>query len=84
MFRKRKSLRNVNRRPVLAWERLESRLALTAGFDNDLLNLPEGESPAMPDFHAVDLNPVSPRFNQSISPRDYLNQVSAWYFTHST
>jgi hypothetical protein len=38
----------------------------------------------MPDFHLNDLNPASPRIGQSVSPRDYLQQVSGWYFTHST
>ena len=39
---------------------------------------------AMPDFALVDVNPTSARSGQTISPRDYLDQVSAWYFGHST
>lgn len=39
---------------------------------------------AMPDFHLADLNPTSSRFGEVVSPRDYLQQVSGWYFTHST
>ena len=39
---------------------------------------------ALPDFALTDINPASPRFNESISPRDYLGEVSAWYFGHST
>lgn len=41
------------------------------------------ESPPMPDFSASDVNPGSDRrkaTNVNVSPRDYLNQASAWYF----
>lgn len=38
----------------------------------------------MPDFALPDINPASARFNQAISPRDYLGEVSAWYFGHAT
>ena len=37
-----------------------------------------------PDFCLVDINPRSPRSGDSISPRDYLGEVSGWYFIHST
>jgi hypothetical protein len=39
---------------------------------------------AMPDFHLVDDNPASPSAGATISPRDFLGGVSAWYFGHST
>lgn len=39
---------------------------------------------ALPDFSAPDVNPNSAHFGEVISPRDYLEQVSAWYFGHST
>lgn len=39
---------------------------------------------AVPDFTLADLNPSSPRFSQAVSPRDYLEQVSGWYFVHSS
>jgi hypothetical protein len=45
------------------------------------------ESPAaspMPDFAALDVNPNSLRHNEPVSPRDYLETVSAWYFGHAT
>ncbi|MBI5866309.1 MAG: hypothetical protein HZB38_17700 [Planctomycetes bacterium] len=45
---------------------------------------PNGDSDAMPDFTLTDANPNSARFNESVSPRDYLGDVSAWYFGHST
>lgn len=41
------------------------------------------EGPA-PDFTLPDVNPNSPRFGQEVSPRDYLEQVSGWYFGHAT
>ena len=39
---------------------------------------------AMPDFLLEDLNPGSVRFGRMVSPRDYLEQVSGWYFIHAT
>jgi len=36
------------------------------------------------DFSLMDVNPSSPRFNQAVSPKDYLKQVSGWYFGHAT
>lgn len=38
----------------------------------------------MPDFQLVDDNANSPRFGDTISPREYLEQVSGWYFIHTT
>jgi hypothetical protein len=37
-----------------------------------------------PDFCLVDLNTHSARTGEPITPRDYLEQVSGWYFIHST
>lgn len=37
-----------------------------------------------PDFSLLDVNPASPTANQPVSPRDYLQRVSGWYFGHST
>ncbi len=39
---------------------------------------------ALPDFLAVDANVDSARYQEAVSPRDYLGRVSAWYFGHST
>lgn len=38
----------------------------------------------VPDFSLLDDNANSATYGQAISPRDYLGQVSAWYFGHST
>jgi len=38
----------------------------------------------VPDFKLVDENPASSSYQKLVSPRDYLGQVSAWYFGHST
>jgi hypothetical protein len=37
-----------------------------------------------PDFALKDLNPNSATHDSTISPRDYLGNVSAWYFGHAT
>lgn len=38
----------------------------------------------VPDFSLIDVNPASPTSNQPVSPRDYLQRVSGWYFGHAT
>ncbi|HMR79779.1 MAG TPA: hypothetical protein PKD61_31945 [Polyangiaceae bacterium] len=38
----------------------------------------------VPDFALVDENAASTTYQTSVSPRDYLGQVSAWYFGHAT
>lgn len=73
-----------SRRLRFGIEKLESRWVMTAELDAASDLMAEGEGSAVPDFHIVDINPASARFNQTVSPRDYLQQVSAWYFTHST
>ncbi len=45
---------------------------------------PEPSDEASPDFSLTDVNADSPRYQEAVSPRDYLGQVSAWYFGHST
>jgi hypothetical protein len=37
-----------------------------------------------PDFSLKDVNPNSATHDSTISPRDYLGKVSAWYFGHAT
>ena len=39
---------------------------------------------AVPDFLLADINPNSSTMGQNISPRDYLQQISGWYFIKST
>ena len=39
---------------------------------------------AVADFSLPDINPASPSVGQNISPRDYLQQISGWYFIKST
>lgn len=41
-------------------------------------------SQAMPDFLRVDVNAFSATYGDPVSPRDYLQVVSAWYFGHAT
>jgi len=37
-----------------------------------------------PDFQILDVNTSSPTYDQIVSPRDHLGEVSAWYFGHAT
>lgn len=38
----------------------------------------------VPDFSLLDVNETSPTHDTRVSPRDYLDQVSAWYFAEAT
>ena len=38
----------------------------------------------VPDFHLLDVNPNSTTYDSTVSPRDHLGQISAWYFGHAT
>lgn len=38
----------------------------------------------VPDFGLLDVNTASPTSGTVVSPRDYLEQVSGWYFGHAT
>ena len=38
----------------------------------------------LPTFSLNDVNATSATFNSAVSPRDYLEKVSGWYFGHST
>ncbi|MBI4566194.1 MAG: hypothetical protein HY716_16030 [Planctomycetes bacterium] len=40
--------------------------------------------PPVPDFALLDVNPNSARFDEAVSPRDYMGLVPAWYFGHAT
>jgi hypothetical protein len=37
-----------------------------------------------PDFHLLDVSSESPRRQTVVSPRDYIMQVSGYYFTQAT
>ena len=47
-------------------------------------DIAEGEVTPIADFAIEDVNESSATFGTQVSPRDYLNSVSAWYFGHST
>lgn len=67
---------------ALRIEKLEIRRVL---YGDEVLSSPaEGEGVIQPDFSLVDVNATSGSFEQSVSPRDYLEQVSAWYFGHAS
>ena len=51
--------------------------------DDDTVNPGPGAG-QVPDFSLADVNPTSATADQSVSPRDYLTKVSAWYLGHST
>ena len=69
--------RSTRRRPLV--ESLEFRHMLAA----TNASMTDGVD-QVADFALLDVNPTSATYNQTVSPRDYLGQVSAWYFGHST
>ena len=78
-------MRRSSRRVFL--EQLELRQLLHGGelvSAMDAADVAEAEGSQVPDFQLVDVNPNSSTYNQAVSPRDYLGQVSAWYFGHAT
>ncbi len=68
-----------SRRLGEGYETLEPRRLLYAAVAEG-----EGVGEIAADFSLVDLNPTSHTYNQPISPRDYLNGASLWYFAHAT
>jgi len=78
MFRNRNERRGGQRCvSALVVESLESRTLLHGGTIDGVFA--EGEGDMVPDFALVDVNETSDRFDEMVSPRDYLGQVSGWY-----
>lgn len=78
-FGQRRLGHRPDRRALRTFETLEPRWVCYAAVGEG-----EASPAAMPDFALVDVNPISTRYQQSVSPRDYLEQVSGWYFGHAT
>jgi hypothetical protein len=77
----RPSAQRPRGRRLTGCETLETRRLLTAESAFVWTPTAEGEAPgAMPDFSLVDVNPNSARSGDHVSPRDYQQQVSAYYF----
>ncbi len=71
-----------SRRVNMRFELLEARRVM---YGADFLEMAEGEAGSqVEEFSLTDVNPESAKFNQSVSPSDYLQKASAWYFGHST
>ena len=58
--------------------------ALLAGCGDDDPAAPVAPAGIVPDFALKDVNSTSATYDADVSPRDYLQQVSAWYFGHAT
>ena len=76
--------KGIRSRRGLRFEPLEARHLLHGASELPAGVTGEGESSPMPDFTLTDVNPASATKDQGVSPRDYLQQVSAWYFGHAT
>jgi hypothetical protein len=61
-------------------------LSAVLGCGNDATSPapPVDPAGAKPDFSLQDVNPNSTTHGQQVSPRQYLNSVSAYYFGHAT
>ena len=80
-------LRPPERRGRLQFESLEMRRVM---YGADFVELGEGEfgegepGSRVAEFSLTDVNPNSSTVNQTVSPSDFSQQASAWYFGHST
>jgi hypothetical protein len=73
--------RGLRSRRVMVLESLEMRALMSADGVSAIVSSAEAESSTViSDFSLIDVNANSPTHAQSVSPRDYLNQVSAYYF----
>lgn len=54
------------------------------GDDDTSATAGETTGPPVADLALMDINPSSPTYGAMVSPRDYLEQVSGWFFLHST
>ena len=59
-------------------------IALASACDDASPTGDGGTATRAPDFQLVDVNDSSPSHGETLSPRDHLGGVSAWYFGHST
>ena len=58
---------------------------LLGGCNDDKPTKPlENTGGVVPDFKILDVNPNSSAYGDSVSPREYLGQISCWYFGHAT
>jgi hypothetical protein len=73
-----------NRIPSRLGALLLAGLLLAGCSDDDPVTTGSDAGTLMPDFTLVDVNPTSTTHNEGVSPRDYLQKVSAWYFGHAT
>lgn len=77
-----RSSRRRTRHRSFRFERLEHRLAMDGALP---MVVAEGEGGVpLADFSLADVNPASTTYQQNVSPRDYLDQTTAWYFGHAT
>ena len=58
--------------------------ALGAGCSDDKNTTPNDSGDPVPAFALDDVNPTSARSGETVSPRDYLGSISAYYFGHAT
>lgn len=82
-FLQARSQHRAEFRPLArGFEQFEARTMLHAA----VADVPEGEGVGsiVSDFNLLDVNPASPTYNQVVSPRDYVQQATLWYFGHAT
>jgi hypothetical protein len=57
---------------------------LVPGCGDDEPTQPDPPTGQVPDFSLLDVNPNSPTYTQTVSPRQEQGKVSAWYFGFAT
>ena len=56
----------------------------SGGFTGEQLEARQLAADMVSDFLLTDVNPDSATYGEGVSPRDFQQQVSAWYFGHAT
>jgi hypothetical protein len=54
------------------------------GDDSTSASAGDTTDPPVAALDLPDVNPSSPTYGSMVSPRDFLEQVSGWFFLHST
>lgn len=63
---------------------LSAPLLSCQGDDGTTASAGDTTGPPVAALELPDLNPSSPTYGSTVSPRDYLEKVSGWFFLHST
>jgi hypothetical protein len=71
-------------RQTASWPAGAPSAARTFGCQVEQLEARQMMAHMVADFSLIDVNATSSSYNQPVSPRDFVGQVSGWYFGQAT